>query len=285
MIRFSASAPTRSLLRALVGVALVATLGGCQSMGWSSGGDAPRSSRLDQILDSQTLRVGMTGNQPPLNMVTATGDPIGLEVDLINALAGSMGLAVERVEMPFAELLPALMDGRVDIVISGVTITPERNARVAFAGPYFITGKSLLTKDAEISAARSPTPLNDPGRSFAALSGSTSQDFVEQHLPEANLVAVDDYDAGVEMVMNGKVDALIADYHTCEISVLRHPDAGLSTLVTPYTIEPLGIALPANAPLFVNLVENYLTTLENTGMLTRLKAKWLSAGSWVHELR
>lgn len=54
--------------------------------------------------------------------------------------------------------------------------------------------------------------------------------------------------------------------------------------MTPFTVEPLGIALPAGDPLFVNLVENYLTTLENTGMLTQFKAKWFSYGSWVSEL-
>jgi ABC-type amino acid transport substrate-binding protein len=54
--------------------------------------------------------------------------------------------------------------------------------------------------------------------------------------------------------------------------------------VTPFTVEPLGIALPADDPLFVNLVENYLHTLEGTGLLTQLKAKWFSEGSWVSEL-
>ncbi len=54
--------------------------------------------------------------------------------------------------------------------------------------------------------------------------------------------------------------------------------------MTPFTIEPLGIALPADAPLLVNLVENYLRSLENTGILTQLKAKWFSDGSWVSEL-
>jgi ABC-type amino acid transport substrate-binding protein len=52
---------------------------------------------------------------------------------------------------PFASLLPALQRGEVDLVISGVTITPERNARVAFAGPYFISGKSLLFKSRKIT--------------------------------------------------------------------------------------------------------------------------------------
>jgi ABC-type amino acid transport substrate-binding protein len=169
-------------------------------------------------------------------------------------------------------------------VISGVTITPERNARVAFAGPYFISGKSVLTKSATIARVTETTSLDDPERTYAALSGSTSEEFVREVLPRATLVTTEDYDAAVAMVLDDRVQAMVADFPICKIAVLRNPDAGLSTLATPFTIEPLGIALPADDALFVNLVENYLNTLEGTGLLTAYKAKWFSDGSWLEEL-
>jgi len=269
------------LLLALLGLL---ALPGCQSLGLASSKPA-EANRLDHILESRTLRVGLTGDQPPLNMKSSSNQTIGLEVDLVNALAGSMGLSVKLVEMPFAELLPALERGDVDLVISGMTITPERNARVAFAGPYFISGKSVLTKRREISRAHEASELDISSRTYAALAGSTSEDFVKQVLPHARLVTTKNYDEAVDMVLKDQVDAMIADFPICEVSVLRHPDAGLSTLTTPFTIEPLGIALPADAPLLVNLVENYLNTLDATGMLPRLKVKWFSEGNWVAEIR
>jgi polar amino acid transport system substrate-binding protein len=165
-----------------------------------------------------------------------------------------------------------------------MTITPERNARVAFAGPYFISGKSLLTKSEKISSVESAEELDDPSRSYVALAGSTSQDFVKETLPQAKLVTTPDYDTAVEMVLADRVDALIADFPFCTLSVLRHPEAGLSTLVTPFTLEPLGIALPADDPLLVNLVQNYLNSLEETGLLTQFKAHWFSEGAWLSEL-
>jgi polar amino acid transport system substrate-binding protein len=240
--------------------------------------------RLQSILQRGELRVGLSGNQPPLNMKNKRGEIIGLEVDLLEALAGSMGLEARLVAMPFADLLPALEKGDVDLVMSGVTITPERNARVAFVGPYVISGKSLLTKSKTIANVESTAALDLANRTYAALRGSTSEDFVKTMLPRAKLVATDDYDAAVQMVIDDQVDALVADYPICALSVLRHPTAGLSMLVTPFTVEPLGIALPADDHLFVNLVENYLSTLDGTGLLTQLKAKWFSDGSWVSEL-
>lgn len=272
-------------LRALLGALMVLVLGACQSLSIGGvGGDDPGAGRLQQIVESGELRVGLSGNQPPLNMKNKRGEIIGLEVDLIEALAGSMGLEVRLVAMPFADLLSALEKGDVDLVISGMTITPDRNARVAFVGPYVISGKSLLTKSKTIANVESTAALDLPKRTYAALRGSTSQAFVETVLPRAKLVATADYDIAVQMVIDDEVDALVADYPICSLSVLRHPTAGLSMLVTPFTVEPLGIALPADDHLFVNLVENYMSTLDGTGLLTQLKAKWFSDGSWISEL-
>jgi polar amino acid transport system substrate-binding protein len=275
---------TRTLRTLLLGL-LVVVLGACQSIPTVSGeAGAPVPARLQRILADGELRVGLSGNQPPLNMKDKRGEIVGLEVDLVEALAHSMGLEVRFVAKPFAELLPALEQGEVDLVISGMTITPERNARVAFAGPYFITGKSVLSKSETLANVDSTTVLDDPSRRYAALAGSTSEDFVKDLLPQAKLVTTPDYDTAVQMVIDDQVDALVADYQICVLSVWRHPEAGLSALMRPFTVEPLGIALPADAPLLVNLVENYLDTLEYTGLLTRFKAKWLSDGSWVSEL-
>jgi polar amino acid transport system substrate-binding protein len=212
------------------------------------------------------------------------GKIIGLDVDLMDALALAMGLRVRLVTKPFAELLPALDGGEVDLVISGMTITPERNAQFAFAGPYFISGKSVLTKSEAIASVENAVALDDPTRTYAALAGSTSEAFVKEMLPRAKLSSVTNYDDGVKLVLDDEVDALIADFPICRVSMLRHPDAGLRTLDTPFTVEPLGIALPADDPLFVNLMQNYLNTMEGTGMLTGFKAKWFGGGSWLDEL-
>jgi ABC-type amino acid transport substrate-binding protein len=271
----------RPLRAFLLGLLLLA-LGACAS--FPSAGGSSSSDRLPRILESRELRVGLSGDQPPLNMKNKRGEVIGLEVDLIETLTQSMGLEARFVPMPFANLLAALEKGEVDLVISGMTITPERNARVAFAGPYIVSGKSLLTRSQKITNVESTAALDVPDRRYAALAGSTSERFVKDSLPRSQLVSTPDYDTAVQMVIDGQVDALVADFPFCEFAVLRHANSKLTSLVTPFTIEPLGIALPADDPLFVNLVENYLSTLENTGILTQLKAKWFSQGAWMAEL-
>jgi ABC-type amino acid transport substrate-binding protein len=273
-----------SMRRSILGLALATGLLGLlacathETPGRSKG-------RLDAILARKELRVGLTADQPPLNMKTRGGETIGLEVDLARALVESMGVRMQLVERPFPELLPALERGDVDLVISGVTITTERNARVAFAGPYFVTGAAILSRDAALSNAQDLAALDDPKHRFVTLAGSTSEQFVRTQLPKAQLTTTNDYESAVQAVLAGQADAMIGDYLACAVAVWRHPGAGFADPNSPLTAEPLGIALPPDDPLFVNLVENYLATLEQTGLLSAIKARWLAeGGSWVGEL-
>ncbi len=86
------------------------------------------------------------------------------------------------------------------------------------------------------------------------------------------------------MVLDGKVDALFADFLACSVAVWRHPNAGLVTLATPFTIEPFGIAVAPDGTVFAGGAENYLETLDTTGLLATFKARWLADGSWLSEL-
>jgi polar amino acid transport system substrate-binding protein len=239
---------------------------------------------LSRIVKTGKLRVGMTGDQPPLNVMSKSGEIIGLEVDLANLLASSMQVDLEIVQKPFAQLLPAVEKGELDLVMSGVTITPERNLRVAFVGPYFVSGKSLLTKSKTLAAASGAETINDPSVNLVTLEASTSARFVEMVLPKTKLTTVDSYDAAVKFVIGDKADALVADYPICVLSVLRYPEAGLATLLTPLTIEPIGIALPANDGLLLNLLQNYLGALQSTGVLESLRKRWMEDGSWLAQL-
>ena len=101
---------------------------------------------MDRIAANHKIVVGTTGTQPPLNATSKTGEIIGLDADIAKLIAANMGVAIEFKTMPFADLLPALTAGKVDLVISSMTITPKRNMQVVFIGPYFISGKGILTK-------------------------------------------------------------------------------------------------------------------------------------------
>jgi polar amino acid transport system substrate-binding protein len=247
--------------------------------------NAPVAPVLDRILKKGELVVGTAGSMPPLNMTTKEGEIIGLEAELAGAIAGSMGVKLRFEAMPFSELLGALEAGKIDMILSGMTMTPGRNLKVAFVGPYYISGKAFLTKNKKIASAQHTSEIDSPDNTLVALKGSTSQNFIEGLLPKAKLVTAKDYDEAVKMVLEDKATAMVADYPICVVSVFRYPDKGLASVITPFTYEPIGIALPPNDPLLVNWMQNFLNALEDSGQLKELQDHWLKPGPWVEELK
>jgi polar amino acid transport system substrate-binding protein len=241
--------------------------------------------QVNRILNKGEIRVGMTGTQPPFSVKSKSDDLIGYEVDLAKYLAESMGVELKLVELEFSKLIPALEKGSIDMIMSGMTITPKRNSRVAFVGPHMVAGKSILTKSDVYSRTKNTEELNTEGIRVAALASSTSEDFVKGYLPKTQLTPVANYDEGIQLIIDGKVEVMVADFSICAYSVLVHQDKGLVTLDQPLTIEPLGIALPPNDPLFINLVENYLMNLELAGVLRRMEEKWFENGNWLLQVK
>jgi polar amino acid transport system substrate-binding protein len=227
-------------------------------------GNPPSNPALSRIFQRGELIVGTTGKQPPLNGTDKEG-------------------RVNFLTLPFSDLLPALEAGKVDMVISGMTITPKRNLKVAFVGPYFISGKSFVTKIQTIASLKDPSQINRPETILAALKGSTSQAFVEHVLPKAKLVLTEDYQEALQLVLEGKAHAMIADHHICILSVLLLPEEKLVALEKPLTYEPLGIALPGNDPLLVNLIQKFLGLLQGSGDLDKLKERWFKGALWGKE--
>jgi polar amino acid transport system substrate-binding protein len=257
---------------------------GCAQMQQGSSSTSA-SPVLDRIQQRGELIVGTMGNMPPLNMTSKDGEIFGLEPDLARMLADAMNVKVKFVTKPFNELLPALQTGEVDMVLSGMTITPERNRKVAFIGPYFISGKAFLTKVKTIAYADEASDANNPNTKIVALKGSTSQAFAEAVLDKTTLFTTATYDEAIEMVLQDKVQAMIADYPICVVSVFRYPEAGLLSVVTQLTYEPIGIAIPANDPLMMNWTRNTLNNIEGSGILDELKLKWFAEGDWLDKLK
>jgi polar amino acid transport system substrate-binding protein len=269
----------------IVFVSLLLFLIGCaQTNSNTATASASASPVIDRILQRGELVVGMTGNMPPLNMTTKEGGLIGYEVDLARAMAKAMGVKAKMEIIPFGELLTALRTGKIDLILSNMTITPGRNLKVAFVGPYFTSGKAFLTKTKNIALADEPEDIDAKKAKLVALKGSTSQAFVETALSDATLITAKDYDEAVDMVLQDKVHAMVADYPICVVSVFRYPNKGLLSVVTTLTYEPIGVGVPAGDPLLVNWVENFMGIAEKTGLLEAIQEKWFLKADWLHRL-
>ena len=248
---------------------------------------APQSASpvIDRILQHGELRVGTTGSQPPLSAVSKAGPIIGFDADLAAKLADAMGVKLTLVPIQFPDLLPSLERGDVDMVLSGLTMTPERNLHVGFVGPYLVSGMSILTKKETMAKLRKAEELDTAKVTLAALRASTAETFAKEHIPKAKLVLTNTLDEGVTLVRKGKVDALLADHPFCMVTVYRYKNEHLETLENPFTFEPLGIALPPNDPLLMNWTQNTLADLDDSGAILDIMYKWFEEDTWVDQLR
>lgn len=238
---------------------------------------------MDRIVEKGELVVGTSGSQPPMTAITKTGDTIGLDIDIAKAMAAAFEVKVQFKILPFADLLPALEAGTVDMVISSMTITPVRNRKFVFVGPYYVSGKGILTLSDRYAALKQANGLNSPEVTIAALKDSTSQKYSEALIPKAKLIRTGSYNEAIDLLFKKKVDVLVADYPFCALTAYRHQEKGLLAGQAPLSFEPLGIAMPEDA-LLVNWVQNFMVLMQGSGQLQQLHKKWLSGGKWVDQL-
>jgi polar amino acid transport system substrate-binding protein len=239
-----------------------------------AGAGAAQTSTLSRITQRGELVLGTSGNMPPMTEKRADGKVVGFDIDLARLMATGMNVKLKTEVMPCDQLLPALERGDVDVVISNLTMTPERNLRAAFVGPYMTSGKCVITRRQDLAKADQAEDINVPATRLAALAGSTSADFVKTLLPKATLVLVQSNEEGVKLISDNKVDGMLADYPICLWTLEHHPDDGFVSLFTLLNYEPIGIALPAGDAQFINWTENFLQRVQGVGLFEELSKRW-----------
>lgn len=242
------------------------------------GANAYAASALERIVERGTLVLGTSGNMPTMTQIDANGKLSGFDIDLASLMASSMGVKLEARVIEFSKLIPALQSGEIDLVISNMTITPERNLKVAFVGPYMESGKCIVTRDPRLAGAEAEAEesakFDIPETRLAVLGGSTSERFARALLPQATLIKVSDFQQAAELVKSDQAHGLLTDYPVCLGILKDNPDAGFVTVFSLLTYEPIGIALPANDAQFINWTENFLQRAEGTQLLEKLGEQW-----------
>ena len=188
---------------------------------------------LASIANSQTIRIGTEGAYPPWNNINSAGDLEGAEIDFGNEACERMGVTCEWVTQDWDGIIPALLQGKYDIIIAGMSITEERKEKVNFTNGYMTDGaRFAVLKDSGLAdlniAGMAKVNLNNAGgkeqaaigQLIAAMDGKTvcvqsstiHQNFLEKHMSGAVDVklyqAVDDHNLDLAA---GRCDAILAD--------------------------------------------------------------------------
>jgi polar amino acid transport system substrate-binding protein len=201
----------------------------------------------------------------PLSFRDADGDLVGLEMDVARRLAETLvgdanALVVEPVSN--TERLPAVLEGRVDLAIAGLTITPERSRLVSFSPPYYLDGTGVLVRQGEGQS------LNTLGRGrVGVLQGSSAIASLRYVLPLAGLNPLGSYQEALERLSTGQIDAFAGDITV--LSGWQQTYEGYQLLSPFLSAAPLGVALPKG-----NQYQS-LRSRVNTAIATWLEDGWL----------
>jgi ABC-type amino acid transport substrate-binding protein len=228
----------------------------------------PRPAAADQ-----PLRVGINPTMPPIAFKEG-GQLAGLEADLARGFAEHLGRRVEFVEMAWVDLLPALQRGRVDIVMSGMSITPERAAIVDFTPAYLNSGLAvLLRRDRESALGYF---FNAKVR-LGVKPGTTGDYFVQQEHPRNPVKRFRDPREAAEAVQKGSIEVFFIDAPVAWYLAGQFESRGLTASTTLLTTEALAWAVrKGDVPLLDSATE-YLELIRQNGAKTAIMRRWLGA--------
>lgn len=233
---------------------------------------------IESIKRQGVIRIGLS-TFTPWSMRALNGDLIGFEPDVGRKLAADMGVDVEFVPTAWDGIIPALLAGKFDVIISGMSITPQRNLTVNFTDAYAYSGMTILA-NRQLTEGFGLEDLDDPDVTFSARRGAVPAAVIAERFPNAELLLFDDEGAVVQEVLNGNAHATMASEPLPSREARSYPD----TLHIPFDVlfNQLGegFALRKGDPDALNFFNNWIAHHWRTGWLQERHDYWFTTEDW-----
>ncbi len=223
---------------------------------------------------SSPLVVGMELQYPPFEMSDTSGKPTGFSVDMAYDLGRFLGREVEIYNTAWVGLIPALQTGKVDVVISSMSITPEREEVINFSDPYVYSGLALLIH--EKSAVQSYRDLQDSDVKVAVKVGTIGETVARKLLDSSQIEVFQQVSVAVLEVSQGRVDAFLYDPLTVFENQKNHPDTTRYNLeAIPGSYGAWGVAVKEGNKYLLDQVNEFIALYRESGGFDRLSDTYL----------
>lgn len=213
----------------------------------------------------------VVGTDPTLQPMeySENGKLLGYDIDLANFIGKELGVEVEFKNVVFDNIFTALEQKQIDMIISAVTITPERQQKYDFSSPYLNAGQVILTKK-DNTSIKSTSDLK--GKKIATQKGTTNEASAVKYTSDNLVIRYDDFEQATKALVNEEVDALFTDLPSGKGITLANPTLKIAS--DPFTNEYYGIVFRKEDPI-LEKVNQALDSIRVKGFLTDLKQKWL----------
>ena len=223
---------------------------------------------------SAKIKIGTDATFPPFELVDEqTKQLTGFDIDLMKAVAQKAGLEVEFINVGFDPLLAGIAQCQYDGGIAAITITDERKQQMLFTDPYFDAGQVVVVKkdNTDIQGR-----ANLSGKTVGSQIGTTGA-IETAKIPGAQLKTYDSFDLAFQDLINGQIDAVIADNPLALGYVGKNTDK-LKIVGEMFTSESYGIAVCNKQAELVQKLNQGIAAVKQDGTLDQLVQKWLVAG-------
>ena len=235
-------------------------------------------STIETIIKRGVLRVGMS-TFVPWAMKDKTGKFIGFEIEVATRLAKDTGVEVEFIPTKWDGIIPALLTGKFDVIIGGVTIRPDRNRKVNFTIPYDYSGQTICAHQKLAAGFKQPEDFNRPDVILGARLGSTSVPAIKRFMPKAKLRLFSEEPQLYQELLNGNLHGVVASLPTPAYQALKYPDV-LFAITEPFSRELIGFAVRKGDFDTLNYFNSWIRSVEAEGWLLERHNYWFNTREW-----
>jgi polar amino acid transport system substrate-binding protein len=236
-------------------------------------------SAISKILKSGVLKVG-NSTFAPWVMKDKTGKLIGFEIDVATRLAEDMGVTVNFVPTAWEGIIPALLAGKFDVIIGGMSVTAKRNQTVNFSIPYNYSGMSMVAHRKLAAGFSGLADFNRPDVTIAVRLGATPEEAAKKHMPKAKLRRFDSETKVFQELLNGRVHAAVSSAPTPLEYALRYSDKLFMPIDETFTREPNAFAVKKGDFDTLNYFNNWIRIVEAEGWLNERRHYWFGTRDW-----
>ena len=223
--------------------------------------------------DQGTLHVAIELAYPPFDFKDESGEPTGVDVDLIKDFGKAYGYNIVIDDTSWDGLIPALQTGKADAVISAMSITEERDKLVDFSDAYALAKIAILASSG--SKASTDTDFDSPDITIAVKSGTVGHIYAQEYFPKANLTVLNDESACIQEVLQGKADGFIYDELTCTNYHDENPDKTKCISLSKAETGGWGIAVQDGNTKLTDELNAFIKDYYESGKLDELGEKYM----------
>ncbi len=223
---------------------------------------------------AEQLRVGLSADYPPL-VFQKDGQVVGIEADNARAISEIIGRKISFSNMPFDKLIPALLAGEIDVIMSGFSVTAERSAQVLFTDSFMLVGQMAIMHRDKIASFAQPWAMYRPGVRVGVEPGTTGASFAERELKDAEIKYFQDSAAAFAGLRSDQIDLYIHDAPTSWQLATSQENADLISLYSPMTEEMLAWAVRPADGVLAGELNRALSVMKANGTLQYILNRWI----------